>query len=146
MEFEDVSEQIEWEARRVVAAFALETFWVDDEEHNNRDYIGERQEILVLWTIELESARFIHITVDKDGDQSSLLEVWPMGQEKQWDVYPLCHAHLDEIMARGLYRLGFEDEGVSSQLPHLSAHEKIELRKTMPCGFWPKIWLDEEGG
>jgi hypothetical protein len=53
-------------------------------------------------------------------------------------------AEAQNLMARGLYRLGFEDEAISSQLPPLTNHEKLELRVSMPREFWPRTWLDEE--
>jgi hypothetical protein len=49
-----------------------------------------------------------------------------------------------ELMAKSLYRLGFENENVSSQLPELSAHQKLELRLSLPREFWPPKWLEEE--
>lgn len=53
-----------------------------------------------------------------------------------------------DLMARGLYRLEFEAkekvEDVLSQLPELTAHEKLELRPSFPREFWPQKWLDEE--
>ena len=149
MEFEDVKEKADAEAQRLAVAFGLETFDLDDEDHNRRgywtDYWGEWQGQLIMWTIELVSASFTHISTDEDSRTSSLSEEWPRGEKKQWDVYPLRHPHLDALMARGLYRLGFEDEGVLSQLPPLSAHEKLEVRLSMPREFWPQKWRDEEG-
>lgn len=51
----------------------------------------------------------------------------------------------DKLLARGLYRLGFEDEDVLAKLNHpLSSHEKMELRLSLPREFWPKMWLAEE--
>lgn len=57
-----------------------------------------------------------------------------------WDkpVHPL-----HERMSRALYCLGFDNETISSQLPHLSAHEKLELRLGLPREFWPQKWLRE---
>ncbi len=47
-------------------------------------------------------------------------------------------------MARGLYRLGFDEPAILAQLPQLSAHEKLELRLSMPREFWPQRWLEAE--
>jgi hypothetical protein len=45
----------------------------------------------------------------------------------------------------GLYRLGLDDEN-DPRATHcsLSAHEKLELRLSMPREFWPQKWIDEE--
>ena len=49
-----------------------------------------------------------------------------------------------ELMKRGLYCLGFEDEEVFTQLNcSLTAHERLELRLSLPHEFWPQKWLDE---
>lgn len=53
-------------------------------------------------------------------------------------------SHGEKRIARALYRLGVEDQSVLSQFPQLSAHEKLELRFSLPREFWPKTWLDEE--
>lgn len=48
------------------------------------------------------------------------------------------------LMSRGLYCLGFENPAIMSQLSPLSAHEKLELRLSMPREFWPPQWWAEE--
>jgi hypothetical protein len=64
-------------------------------------------------------------------------------EEVGWWLDPLPQFH--EFIARGLYRLGIEDEDILSQLNHpFTAHEKLELRLSMPREFWPQKWLDEE--
>ena len=48
-------------------------------------------------------------------------------------------------MARGIHRLGIEEEYVWGQLNVIfTAHEKMELRLSMPREFWPQKWMDEE--
>ncbi|RYX80819.1 hypothetical protein EON83_26855 [bacterium] len=64
------------------------------------------------------------------------------GQPISWAIN-LSEGESDLIMARGLYRLGFDDEAIFSQLP-LTAHEKLELRLSTPRELWPQVWLDEE--
>ncbi len=44
---------------------------------------------------------------------------------------------LHERMARGLYRLGIDDEDIVTQFNYsLSAHEKLELRLSLSREFW----------
>jgi hypothetical protein len=143
MEYEDLKERMDEEARRVAAAFGLETLELVDEDRN-RDYRGELGPTLIQWTVDSDTIAFSHIAIGWNVD-ASLLEVWPVGQERQWDLTPSPLHQFNDLMVRGLYCLGFEDEGVLSQLPPLSNHEKLELRLSLPREFWPQKWRDEEG-
>jgi hypothetical protein len=49
---------------------------------------------------------------------------------------------IDEQGRIGGIPLNFEDESVLSQLPPLTAHEKLELRLSLPREFWPQKWAD----
>jgi hypothetical protein len=55
--------------------------------------------------------------------------------------------HRSEILAHGLYRLGLQCCGfdlsyncIINNLPSLGAHEKLELRLSLPREFWPQKW------
>ncbi|BCM88905.1 hypothetical protein IAD21_00747 [Abditibacteriota bacterium] len=141
MEFEDVSEKVEWEARRVAAAFGVGE-WKPNEPsreiisyscfNNGTEYyvsFDTDGELKTLNIDEVESRQYTHCELQNLG----------MGQ---WSLYN--YSQYGKEMAYGLYRLGFEDEGILSQLPPISAHEKLELRFSMPREFWPQKWLDEE--
>jgi hypothetical protein len=47
-------------------------------------------------------------------------------------------------MARVLFKLGHDTSFIEEHFDTLSAHEKLELRLSMPREFWPQKWLDEE--
>ena len=151
MEFEDVSKKVEKEARRVAAAFKVSTFQKHQMNENESNFIahfsgsagggdrrlywqiGKNERVTLLW---LGTGRSVVATVVEW--ESSLRG--PKDAMGVWAV--LLNSPHDEQMAQGLYRLGFE----SSELPPLSltAHEKLELRLSMPREFWPQKWLDEE--
>jgi hypothetical protein len=131
---------IEWEARRVAAAFGVEE-WEETERKGFLDkqilfhvFNGPaKNDDEICWEIS-ETGRLYAIFV------SGIRVVW---YTSGVDIYLLENPTGAELMARGLYRLGFEDESVWSQLPQLSAHEKIELRLSLPREFWPKKWVEE---
>lgn len=140
MEFENVSEQVEWEARRVAAAFGVKTFEVVLTEWM-RNYWGEAGNTRISWDIDARTNTFFSIQVGTGGCEVNFDLDAP---KEGWWFFPNPIFH--DLMARGLYRLGFEDEGVMRELKHpLTAHEKLELRLSLPREFWPKTWLDEEG-
>ena len=142
MEFEDLNQQIEREARRVAAAFGIESFEIRDEEVVA--YVGLSSATQVCWNIDSRTNSFFYIEVGERGCEVNFAPNWSKpNAPEEWRFYPNPAFH--EVMARGLYRLGFEDEGVLAELNHpLSAHEKLELRLSMPRELWPKTWLDEE--
>ncbi len=151
MEFEVLSEEVEWEARRLAAAFGFEhpvrldpaQFFYQVHAMNTEMtwlYQGEDYYLHKLWLCQ--------ITFSQDGaleyEQHRMIRsyngrTWHLNdcQEDTQDT--------DGHLARGLYCLGFEDESILSQLPKLTAHEKLGLRLSMPREFWPKKWSDEEG-
>ncbi len=47
-------------------------------------------------------------------------------------------------MARVLFKLGHDLSFIEEHFDTLSAHERLELRLSLPREFWPKKWLDEE--
>lgn len=141
MELEDVSEKIEWEARRVAAAFEL-TSWAETTSFNV--WCGTCGGVEVVWMQETKDAELTFIQVgDRTGNCSlSREQVDSFLGGELWELR--TDTRYDDFMARGFYRLGFGTPALTSQLPELSAHEKLELRLSMPREFWPKTWLDEE--
>jgi len=65
------------------------------------------------------------------------------GLEEPWTYRVFPETEFDEYMVRGLYRLGVQDDVLALLSYHLSAHEKLELRLSMPREFWPQKWVDE---
>ncbi|RYX82176.1 hypothetical protein EON83_20890 [bacterium] len=139
---EILSEPIDREARRIAAAFELETFELNEEDDEQMIYVGNLDTVRVGWNIDARTNTFVVIWAGNVEDGECLIHTEWYPEGKEWRLSPMPEFH--SIMARGLYRLGFEDESVFSQLPALSAHEKLELRLSMPREFWPKIWLNEE--
>jgi hypothetical protein len=142
LESEDLNERIEWEARRVAAAFEIQAMipaWNGVKHH----FLGKTPDgVSVTWEIKPPSTHWTRIRVH-GGEEWSLIE----SSERGWYFAPNTGLYFDEVLAYGLFRLGFEDEKIWSELPplSLSAHEKLELRLSLPREFWPKTWLDEEG-
>lgn len=125
-----------WEAQRVAAAFGLDSFTVE-RTITSVHYEGWLGEVLVTWRLGDPNARVKNICVGT----RSYCGVFLVNGDWEWEQ---GHEGLDQ-MARGLYRLGIEDEEVLAHLNRpLSMHEKIELRLSMPREFWPKTWLAEE--
>ncbi|RYX81563.1 hypothetical protein EON83_23680 [bacterium] len=149
MEFEDVSEEIEWEARRVAAAFGVETFeclrgpW-------GLKWSGLLGTMQVTWSLRDKVVSYIELGPEGWGIELMLepLEPFESGltewwfRPAKWDT-----PEWNELAARGLYRLGFEAEETMFEvgviLSAFSAHKKLELRLSMPREFWPQKWLDE---
>ncbi|BCM88420.1 hypothetical protein IAD21_00251 [Abditibacteriota bacterium] len=119
-------------------------------EDAERDYRGNLGTTPIAWSVDKTELTFIHIvigyTVEYAERSISLLKVPSIHDEIEWDFSLTLHPNSEfhDLFARVLYRLGFEEESVLSQLPTLSMHEKLELRLSMPREFWPKQWLDEE--
>jgi hypothetical protein len=61
----------------------------------------------------------------------------------RWRLYGGLSGKYNELAARGLCRLGFDDEDILRQLPGITAHEQLELRRSMPREFWLQKWFDE---
>ena len=142
MEFEGLSEEVQWELKRVGAAFGIREWIVDDgpNQVNGVSYEGA----VVSCGVDLNTARFIGVQVKGPNNATSIIydEGWIHSSPQSfWN----CEFHpvTSSLMFRGLYRMGF-DESVLNQLPALTAHEKLELRLSMPREFWPRKWLEEE--
>lgn len=140
---------IDWEAQRVAVAFGATTFERTNRHVENRTefaaMIGDR---LLEWQLD-QSGQLRHIALgnsEATQDVQLFFDRWPTNQhEGMWVVRP--HANYNEQMVRGLFRLGIttEDGGELALLNYsLTAHEKLELRLSMPHQFWPQNWLDEE--
>ncbi len=138
MEAEEVREKIEWEARRIATAFEVETLT-----KGMFSYRGFSHGILVTWRLGLQTGDLLRLTLYSDTLYCELFRELPH-QDGQW-MYRSYTPKLNELMVRGLYRLGFEDENVLAQLTTFTAHEKLELRLSMPRELWPQKWLDEVG-
>lgn len=137
MESEVLEERIEWEAERIAAAFAVRerNFY----EHGSMSgYSGKNAAgTSIDWGFSSDGGRLERIFVGGIPRGTHIRIV-----QGEWKMLLMsCHR---EIMTRGLYCLGFEDEAVFDQLGGLTAHEKLELRLTLPREFWPKTWMDEE--
>ncbi len=141
MESEVLSEQIEFEARRVAAAFGIEKFsqrFIVDAFY----YKANLGLLWFAWHIHGLTGHLTQIDVGQ-GRPSCIVAVKEGGPGE-------CHPHYsrpecNERMVRGLYCLGIEDEVALAPLNYqLTAHEKLELRLSMPREFWPRKWLDEE--
>jgi hypothetical protein len=139
MEFEPLSENVEREALRIAAAFEVSKWKRIDPRISGYTMEGfdRGDNRIEFYYLEgTERPRMIRVG---DGDNYSC---WDEEDDEEGGVLKNLPAN-DEILARGLYRLGL-DEDVLSQLPPLSADEKMELRLSMPREFWPQKWLDEE--
>ena len=146
MEFEGVDGRIEWEARRVAAAFEVEIWQSDSEELTEVDFFGESStgvSLSVQWVLSVGESSVHWTRVALDNEQGAWCDMFFDPDISRWYLDPSQEAPL-ELMARGLYRLGLEDESVWSKLPALSAHEKMELRLSLPHEFWPQKWRGDE--
>lgn len=135
MEFEDGSQQIEWEARRVAIAFVVEEwecFCVDSTWH----CIGKAGTKRIEWQFCGEPLRLTSLAISQKGRRRTLAYFLPHFGMRSGDN--------DTLLARGLYCLGVQAQEIPQHFPVPSAHEKLELRLAMPREFWPKEWLDEE--
>ncbi|BCM90160.1 hypothetical protein IAD21_02011 [Abditibacteriota bacterium] len=141
---EDISEQIEWECKRVAAAFRVEQW--EFVEGPMRFHGGIARGIepllgaLIHWDINRYTGTLTRLEA-MELEKSQLLARLDL-RFKRVNLY--LWEGGQEVMAQGLYCLGIDDEGVLAQLPTLSAHEQLELRLSMSREFWPQKWLDEE--
>lgn len=128
---------VEWEAARVAAAFGVGE-WDGDTSHDKRSiFWGDGNEFQLSFAILKDGSNWYSVSVNElDLSYTNVFYNSPF-----WNLRKDGDPHL-EFMARGLYRLGFTDESILQQLPTLSAHEKLELRLSMPREFWPEGWLE----
>lgn len=136
---------IEPEAKRVAVAFQVTNFRIRQFSSNTFEGIGLSGEDYVVWTFLRETGQLIMI---RFGKQYPRCVVHRFSQGVVLDRWRcVSHPLFAEKMARGLYRLGFDDEDALAQLNHpLSAHEQLELRDSMPRKYWPQKWLGETHG
>ena len=142
MGIEDVDER---EARRVAAAFGVREWNTDGDSFSIRG-VGEAG-LVVVCGIDSDTAKFVGVQINGPDRKISHLYDDSRFLQPSATTQPLWNCSFSPTtaysMARGLYRLGFEDESILSQLPSLSAHEQMELRLSMPREFWPKSRLEE---
>ena len=144
-----LSEGIEWEARRVVAAFEITNWklgvghWPIDEDRTFDRFEGWIGEFYLQWCVEPEG--WFLLGLSETFTRGYHQALWQLSRHEgaaskpnAWRIHPGSMG--GEIMARGLYRLGFEEKSILSQLPELSAHEKLELALSMPAEFRPRNW------
>lgn len=144
MEFEDVKEKVEWEAGRVAAAFGLKEVECEKGTKSNH-YEEDITESIKLATYFNFISGMAGICIFES--ERVKCEVDYSDTDSEWVCVHSGCDKLSEIMARGLYLLGIEDAGVLAELNYpLTAHEKLEVRHSLPREFWPQTWLDVEGG
>lgn len=154
----EVNEEVEREVQRIAVAFEMEQspVLVSRTEATERWEVsggGLKLEVDLghsglfkdqykgVWQIELTDGYRKYINLERDPDVSPL---WFL-LKSDWLEYN-ADSLIPALMARALYRLGFEDGGVLRQLNSpLSNHEKMELRLSMPREFWPRQWVEEAG-
>ncbi len=136
------------ESCRVAAAFGVRffrplTLWPDKRKMDTHFSGRTREHVEITWVLDLPSAQWTTLYVFGGGGPDERY----CSVDRDGESHFLC-PHIDpqynEIMGRALYCLGFGDEDILAELPELSAHEKLELRLSMPREFWLNAWLDEE--
>lgn len=136
MEFEDVTKRMEWEARRVAAAFGVENVF-SWRRGNLAYFAGDCAGARINWQFNVDTGELVRL------EQGNFAEGVVNFNPIVAGVDPEEGANV-QLLARGFYRLGLDEEAALARLPSLSAHEKMELRLSMPREFWPKMWIDEE--
>ena len=155
---EVLSERIEWESHRVAAAFGAPWSFV-------AEFLPESGASGTLfrfrsWNVMLAAdTRLVftfrqykgaltwsQVCLYRGGDEQWCDLQSTLSDEDTWTCWTLTSTGgLNELMMRALYCLNFEEEGVFQKLNSpLSAHEKMELRLSMPREFWPHKWHEEE--
>ncbi|RYX86447.1 hypothetical protein EON83_01900 [bacterium] len=133
---------IKREAIRVAVAFGVQQ-WSECLESYWECYYRGYKEPGVWVQIEFEDnvaevRRFVVGEYDHEwGSFRTRCQVWAT------EAIPASMAHYNEVMMRGLYCLGFENEEVLDQLNSpLTMHEQLELRGALPHEHWPAKWRD----
>ncbi len=148
MEFEVLSEEVEWECKRVVAAFGV-TGWTQRNLHKESELLFDAtgESFRVMWWISsLPLAPILLLAIEvrpPRGREGKATWLTSYESNFQYEVREVGES-TRELMARGLYCLCVENQNISDQLPALSAHEKLELRLSMSREFWPQKWFEEE--
>ncbi len=140
MEFEPLNENLEWEMRRIAAAFGMPNCESGMQMvHNNGHIFFFKSEL----SLEVHSHDYVIDTLQVGRRQGEYCEVWRNDDTNDWCIVGEPQ-NMCNLMARALYCLGFEDEEVFAELKcSLSAHDKMEFRLSMPHDFWPQKWQDE---
>lgn len=129
-------EQLDWEVRRVAAAFGVRDWETQDWGHLWMIKGAARTGDCVNYGVNALTGRWMGVRVGNNTGQEC--EVYEK-VAALWMCRP--HPQFNPQMARGLYCLGFEDQSVWAELNHpLTAHEQLELRLSMPSHFWPAQW------
>ncbi len=132
---------LDFTSRRVCAAFGIKNFelqlgldWVDGQ--------GTIRSQLVSWRMRAGRGELVGLHWGQPWTEFSGFET---GQGKWQYHVSLKSSEEGGRIARALYCLGQGTDDVLARLNYsLSAHEKLELRLSLPREFWPKTWLDEE--
>lgn len=136
---------IEPEAKRVAVAFQVTNLRIRQHFSNMFTYTGLSDEDYIVWNFLRETGQLIIIRFGKQYPRCVVHRFSQGILLGQWQCVP--HPLFDERMARGLYRLGLDDEDVLAKLNHpFSAHEQLELRDSMPRKYWPQKWLSDPRG
>lgn len=134
---------VEWEAMRVAQAFGVGE-WIEGTQYlvKERCFSGTTPPHWV-WRINSVPNAFTYIDIETfEGDfqflqLKQMRGVWHfIKTERGIEIF-------GELMARGLFCLGFDDADILAQLPQLTEHEKLELRLSLPKEFWPPQWEQE---
>ncbi|BCM88449.1 hypothetical protein IAD21_00280 [Abditibacteriota bacterium] len=172
MEPEDGSAEVEWEAKRVATAMSTNEFRLTRYEYahvspfkhvsycaTHARYRSIWGQTKIGWTMvaqgtSLQDVRLVVLQDFQLGECLVYRRAIDSTQPKlggPWAVFESSTCNptviLKEDMARTLYRLGIDIENEEWLVPlnvHLSTHEKLDLRLSMPREFWPKKWLEEE--
>ncbi|RYX80235.1 hypothetical protein EON83_29500 [bacterium] len=141
MESENLKEQIKRESYRIATAFGVKRIGIGRRFSNIFEFRGPFENDEMVWSFLKETGQLIGIRLGYK-ERCGVHRMKAGRVLNQW----LCvrNSMFNEQMARGLYRFGFEDETIIDQLHPLTAHEKLELRLSMPREFWPQKWLNEE--
>lgn len=149
MGVEDIDEQVEWEARRVAAAFGIEE-WDECEYRFDGLYLqctAEREGVRIRCGVATRTGKMTTLDIEESGSSQNACKIRRHKEENKvfWSCSAQPKFHNGNLLACGLYRLGIEDADVCAMLNHpLSTHEKMELRLSMPREFWPQKWRDAE--
>jgi hypothetical protein len=136
---------IELEIKRVAVAFEVSRFRINRWCINMFQFNGYSGEDYIVWSFLKETEQLVYIRFGKESERCVVHRFSQSIVLDHWRCVP--HFRFNEKMARGLYRLGFDDEGVLAKLNHpLTAHEQLELRNSMSPEFWPQRWLGETHG
>lgn len=163
MEPEIVSEDWDWEVRRVAAVFgakdkpkmsiggpfvSADACFGPNEDYLEWKFIRPIGSVLIPYWIYLKVAQKSDDGVnwaDKD-DWPSYSQINYFQSRGVWyrEAFGEFQDKMSHSLVRGLYCLGFEDSVINIVNYPLTSHEKLELRLSLPREFWPQKWLDEE--